>query len=153
MTRIVLDTNIIFSAFLNVNSRIGQILIRGDDYFEFYSPEYVRFELFKHKEKIKSVAGLSDEAYTEVYELIFRNIKIINHALIPFEIYKMSETLCVNIDQDDTVFVALSISLKAKLWTGDLKLTNGLKKKSFRQMISTEELYREFIHKEKQRKK
>ncbi len=29
MTKIIVDTNIVFSALLNVNSRIGQILING----------------------------------------------------------------------------------------------------------------------------
>jgi len=151
--RIVVDTNIVFSAFLNVNSRIAQILIRGRHYFEFYSPDYVKFELFKHKERIKVISGLSDNAFTEVYELIFRNINLINHALIPFEIYNLSEILCADIDLDDTVFVALSESLNARLWTGDIKLKTGLIKKDFRRIVSTEELFREFILKEQHRKK
>ena len=32
MDRIVIDSNIIFNAILNLNSRIGQILINGQDY-------------------------------------------------------------------------------------------------------------------------
>jgi len=55
MTKIVVDSNIVFSALLNTNSRIGQILINRKDYYDFYSPEYVRFEIFNHKEKIKSM--------------------------------------------------------------------------------------------------
>ena len=35
MIKIVVDTNIVFSALLNVNSRIDQILIGGSEYFEF----------------------------------------------------------------------------------------------------------------------
>jgi len=153
INKIVLDTNIIFSAFLNVNSRIAQILLRSRDYFEFYAPEYVKFELFKHKQKIKAIANLSDDGYTEVNELIFRNVIIINHALIPLGIYKKSEKLCSDIDPDDTVFVALTDSLNAKLWTGDMKLRNGLIKKSFHRIVSTEQLYKEFIHKEQHRRK
>ncbi len=53
MDRIIVDSNILFSAILNLNSRIGQILINGQDYFEFYSPKYVRTELLRYKEKIK----------------------------------------------------------------------------------------------------
>lgn len=51
MTKIIVDTNIVFSALLNTNSRIGQILINGKNYFDFYSPEYVRFEIFQHKKR------------------------------------------------------------------------------------------------------
>ena len=126
MTKIVIDTNIIFSTFLNINSRIGQILIRGREHFEFYSPEYVKTELLKYKGKIKAIAKLSENEFIEVYELVFRNINMINHALIPFEIVIKSKNLCATIDPDDSVFVALSELLNAKLWTGDLKLRKGL---------------------------
>jgi len=43
MTKIIVDTNIVFSALLNTNSRIGQILINGKNRFDFYSPAYVKF--------------------------------------------------------------------------------------------------------------
>jgi len=39
--------------------------------------------------------------------------------------------LCKDIDESDTPFVALTIELKALLWTGDKKLKEGLKKKGF----------------------
>jgi len=53
MDRIIVDSNILFSAILNLNSNIGQILINGQEYYDFYSPKYVRTELLRHKEKIK----------------------------------------------------------------------------------------------------
>lgn len=67
MIRIIVDTNIVFSALLNIDSRIGQILINGKNHFDFYSPGYVRFEIFKHKEKIKSIGKLSDDEFIEIY--------------------------------------------------------------------------------------
>lgn len=51
MTKIVVDSNIVFSALLNINSRIGQILINGSKHYEFYSPEYIRQEIIEHQEK------------------------------------------------------------------------------------------------------
>ncbi len=56
MTKIIIDTNIAFSAILNVNSRIGQIIINGFKYYDFYAPEYIRTELLEHQEKIKEIA-------------------------------------------------------------------------------------------------
>lgn len=41
---------------------------------------------------------------------------------------------------DDIAFVAMSIYLDAKLWTGDKKLIIGLQKYGFKRIITTEEL-------------
>ncbi|MBN1118127.1 MAG: hypothetical protein JXA77_13040 [Bacteroidales bacterium] len=46
MTKIIIDTNIVFSAILNVNSRIGQLIFNGLNYYDLYSPEYIRGELW-----------------------------------------------------------------------------------------------------------
>jgi len=153
MTKIIVDTNIVFSALLNTNSRIGQILINGKNNFDFYSPAYVKFEIFKHKEKIKSIGKLTDNEFLEIYGLILKNITILNHSIIPTEIYKNAEILCQDIDIDDTIFVAVSYFTKGILWTGDLKLINGLIKKGFKNLIKTEDLYQIFQTKERRKQK
>ena len=107
---------------MNINSRIGQILITGNRYYDFYSPEYIRFEIIEHKEKIKDIAKLTDNEFLETYEFVMRNITVLNHTLIPIEIYKKDEVLCKSIDIDDIVFVAVAEFTRGKLWTGDLKL-------------------------------
>jgi predicted nucleic acid-binding protein len=43
--KLVVDTNIVFSAVLNSNSRIARILTSGRRHFEFYSCEFLRVEL------------------------------------------------------------------------------------------------------------
>ena len=149
MTKIIVDTNIVFSALLNTNSRIGQILINGKNLFDFYSPAYIKFEILKHKEKIKSVGKLTDDEFLETYDLIVKNITILNHSIIPTEIYKKAELLCQDIDIDDTTFVAVSNFTKGILWTGDLKLLNGLMKKGYKNLIKTNDLYQLFLTKER----
>ncbi len=151
MTKIIVDTNIIFSALLNTNSRIGQILINGKNYFDFYSPAYVKFETFKHKEKIKSIGKLTDEEFIETYGLILKNITILNHSIVPIEIYKNAKIVCQDIDIDDTIFVAVSDFTKGILWTGDLKLLNGLIKKGFKNLIKTDDLYQIFLTRERRK--
>ncbi len=79
MTKIIIDSNIAFSAILNFNSRIGQIIINGSKYYDFYSPEYIR----------------------------------------------------------------------GKLWTGDKKLIKGLTGIGFKRLITTDNLYEDFIKKDK----
>jgi predicted nucleic acid-binding protein len=60
--KIVVDTNIVFSAILNTQSRIGQILINGSEYFDYYSVGFLKQEIIKHKFKILKITG-----YTELY--------------------------------------------------------------------------------------
>ena len=79
MIKIIVDSNILFSAVLNINSRIGQIIINGQEFYDFYAPKYARTEILKHKDKIKKIAQLNDEEFLEVYELIFGYITILNH--------------------------------------------------------------------------
>lgn len=146
MTKIVVDTNIVFSALLNTNSKIGQILIIGKNHFDFYSPAFVRFEIFKHKEKIKSIGKLTDNEFLETYGLILKNITILNHSIIPTETYKNAELLCQDIDINDTTFVAVSVFTKGILWTGDLKLINRLIKKGYKDLIKADDLYQIFLN-------
>ncbi|MFO7891395.1 MAG: PIN domain-containing protein [bacterium] len=152
MNKIIIDTNILFSALLNTDSRIGQILINGKRYYDFYAPEYIREEIIEHRDKIKTIAKLSDDDFIELYELILRNITILNHTLIPTNIYKKAEKLCETIDLDDTIFVAVAEFTRGKLWTGDKKSINGLSGKGYKRLIRTDEIYRNFISKRKRKK-
>jgi len=147
--RITVDTNILFSALLNINSRIGQILLMGPRYYDFFAPQYIRIEILEHQEKIKKIAGITDDQFIELNHLILRNIKILNHKLIPPEFYKKAENLCHSIDLDDTAFIAITEYTRSKLWTGDKSLINGLKAKGYDRVISTNELFTDFLDKKK----
>ena len=46
----------------------------------------------------------------------------------------------MDIDINDTIFVALAKNLKAKIWTGDKVLIAGLKNKRFKDVITTREM-------------
>lgn len=122
MRRIVVDTNVAFSTFLNINSHIGQILLNGGRYYDFYAPEYIKYELIEHKERIKNIGKLSEDRFVELYGLILQNVRTINHSLIPNSIYQSALETCQGIDIDDTPFVAINDYLRGKLWTGDKRL-------------------------------
>ncbi len=152
MTKIIVDSNIIFSAMLNLDSRIAQILINGGDLYDFYAPKYVRTEIWEHQDKLKKIAKLDDEEFIEVYELVLKNITILDHSIIPIEKYQKAAEICKTIDVEDTIFVAFSYFLKCKLWTGDKKLINGLIKKEKEMTISTTDFYKDFLQKNKHKK-
>jgi len=52
--RIVIDTNVAFSAILNTNSKIARVLLHPRSKFNFYSTEQLINEIEEHKD-VKSV--------------------------------------------------------------------------------------------------
>jgi predicted nucleic acid-binding protein len=147
MTKIVVDTNIVFSTFLNINSRIGQVLL-SVGHFQFFAPDYIRHEVLHHKPKIKKIANLTENEFIELYELILGNITVLNLSLIPTETFQKAEMMCRSIDLDDTAFVAVTDFIGGKLWTGDLKLINGLKEKGYKQLTQTHNIFQDYLNKE-----
>lgn len=146
--KIVVDTNIVFSGILNSNSKIGALLIKSKDYFDFFSVDQLKKELTTHKNKIINITGYGEAEYIEIQELLTTKIKFIRDEIIPKQDLIKAEQLLQEIDLDDTVFLALAMHLDAKLWTGDLKLTKGLKDKNIKNTISTNELYKIYLKKE-----
>jgi len=138
--KIVVDTNIIFSALLNSNNTIGDLLLNPDMYFEFYSCNYMRYEIQKHWERLKKISKLSDEQLEVSYSHVLSRLKFINEEIIPVETWLAAEKITQNIDIDDIDFVALTKFLRATLWTGDKMLYNGLKKTNFKKVVNTTEL-------------
>lgn len=135
--KIVVDTNIVFSAILNSSGRIGKILIHSKGHFQFYTCHFLKTELLKHRRKLQKITGLEITAIEELESLIIKNITFINESLIPEKIMTSTEKMLTGIDINDTPFVALTRHLKAKLWTGDKQLANGLITKKFKSVINT----------------
>ena len=50
--RIVIDTNIAFSAILNTNSRIARLFLQPKSHLNFYSTEQLLAEITEHKDKL-----------------------------------------------------------------------------------------------------
>ena len=138
--KIVVDTNIIFSALLNTNGTIGDLLFNSKGVFEFYSCNYMRYEIDKHRKKLQSISKLSDKQLEESCSKIIGRINFINEELIPVRIWISSNKLAEDIDAYDVDFIALTRYLKGRLWTGDKELYNGLRKKGFNLVVTTSEL-------------
>ena len=137
---IIVDTNIVFSAILNSTSRIGKVLLNSGNHFQFYTCNFLKSELFNHRNKIQKLTGLSASETEELEDLVTTNIKFINERIIPAKTVLQSEKLIADIDPGDIPFLALTIQMKGRLWTGDKKLIEGLKAKSFYDCITTQEI-------------
>ncbi len=115
MTKIIVDSNFIFSAILNVINRIGQVLLNGTGFYDFYAPKYLRNELWDHRDKVKKIGKFDDDQFIEVYELVLKNVRLLNHAVVPNFKYEQALELCEDVDFDDTSFIAFSLFLKCKI--------------------------------------
>lgn len=146
--KIVVDSNVVFSAILNTGSNIGQIILVGSKYFDFLSINFLKSEITRHKEKIKQISGYGDEKYFNTYELITSKIQFFNEVLLSDHSITTAFDYTKDIDVDDTLFVALTEHCNAKLWTGDKKLLSGLRNKGYENTITTAELYEKFIQEE-----
>ena len=138
--KIVVDTNIVFSAILNSQSWIGQILLYSDKNVKFYSPRYLQTEIQKHKQKIRKYTSLSDSEIDEIIDTLYTKINFISEEFIPKEVLIVADELTRDVDYDDVMFVALAIHLRCKLWTGDKILMNTLTQKGFKRFITTSEI-------------
>jgi len=138
--KIVVDTNIIFSAILNSQSWIAQILLHSDKSVKFYSPRYLQVEIQNHFQKIKTITKLGDSEVFELIDTLYTKIHFISEEFIPKDVLLVAEDLTKDVDFDDVMFVALSLHLNCRLWTGDKILVNALIKKGFKRFVKTQEL-------------
>ncbi|MCF8372783.1 MAG: hypothetical protein K9H64_14255 [Bacteroidales bacterium] len=137
---ISLDTNIIFSGLVNTKSTIGDLLINSDEYFQFYSCSYMRFEIEKHWQKLLKASRLTESELRESQYRLFRKIHFFNEELISGESWDKAKNLVEDIDIDDIDFVAINEHLNGILWTGDKALYNGLKTKGYNKICNTSDI-------------
>lgn len=139
--KVVVDTNIIFSAILNTEGTIADLLL-SDNPFDFHAPSYIWNELSENENKLLKILGFDSSG--QLYELKFmitQNIKFISEFQINERTWEIAQNLTTDIDFDDIAFVALAIHLEGILWTGDKKLRTGLAQKGFDSVINTQELF------------
>jgi len=127
--KVVVDTNVVFSALLSDNSKQREILLKTD--YEFLSPNFIFIELFKYKEKIKKYSRLNDTEILEYFSIIIENIQFIRPDTVTEINLQSAYDLCKDVDEKDTVFIALALEFDANLWTGDKKLMAHLESKGF----------------------
>jgi predicted nucleic acid-binding protein len=129
MTTIIVDTNIIFSALVNKNSKIATFLLDPNE--ALVMPKFGFVELFKHKEKICAVSKHSQDEILEILYELMRHIEFFDENKISKKALKEAWELVKDIDPKDIIFVALTLEIDGLLWTGDKKLRSGLKSKGF----------------------
>jgi len=129
--RVVVDTNIIFSALLREHNRYADALIKNEQGHEYFGVYFTIVELFKHKERIRQYSELSEEDTLEALYELLKQIHFLNDGIISAGSWKTAMQLVHDVDIKDVPNVALAIELNAKLWTGDEALKTSLRSKGF----------------------
>jgi predicted nucleic acid-binding protein len=140
--RIIVDANIVFSAILNTNGKIGDLLINSGKYVEFIAPDFLRVEIKKHYTRLVKISGLTLDQIQEAEFQIYKGIKFISDEQIHITSWINAEKLVSDIDPKDTHYIAYSKHFRCKIWSGDKVLIKGLAKKGFKNFIKTDDLFK-----------
>ncbi len=134
--RVVLDSNVIFSA-----------LISGKDFYldivrthDVYMPDIVLLELQKYEARVLEKTKLSPVKFRTFIRMLFEEVTVIPKFAVSDRNWHTAYEFCKDIDEKDTPFVALSLELKMPLCTNDKQLGERLKKKGFAHLTTIEEL-------------
>lgn len=122
--KIIVDTNIVFSALLSKKNDSKFFLVTTS--YEIYSCNYLYVELSKHREKMQNLSKLSEDELLQQMDKILSRINFVNNNVIPTNFFYTAFNICKNIDENDTPFIALSLFLDGYLLTGDKNLYKNI---------------------------
>jgi predicted nucleic acid-binding protein len=137
---IVVDANIVFSAMLNVNGQIGDLLINSS-MFTFIAPNFLHHEIHSHYDKLMKVSRLPLPSIQEAEFCICKTITFMSEDMVSPANWQFAVDLVSNIDEKDIVYVAFAKQFNGFLWTGDKRLVRGLWGENFREVVTTDSLF------------
>ena len=138
--RVIVDANIVFSAILNTNGKIGNILINAT-HIRFIAPDFLRTEIKSKYSKLTAISGLTRTAVIEAEFHVCKHIEFISEEQIKISHWLSAEKLVADIDPNDVHYVAYAKHFRCKIWSGDKALAKGLEKKGYKNIITTDELH------------
>src|SRR3989338_3268869 len=117
--KIVVDSNVIFSALIRDSTTRRQIL-ECDNMLLF--PVYIFEELEKHKDELMSKSRMEKEDFDALLHLLLSKMIIVpTTSLKPHK--EEAVSIIRNIDMDDAVFIACALAYPGSIiWSGDKKL-------------------------------
>lgn len=71
---VIVDANIVFSAMLNTNSKIANILMISNNIISFIAPNFINSELTKYYSKIAKHLKIDISLLPKIQDTITRNI-------------------------------------------------------------------------------
>ena len=138
--KIVVDSNIIIFGLINTKGNEFAVLANQGDVLKFFSSKIIIEETAKKFKQISSLTRNSEnDIQTQFYNII-NTFHLIDENKINNETLLRADLLIRGLDRNDYLFLAVTIHCNALLWTGDLKLFRGLRRKGFNNIVTTKEL-------------
>jgi predicted nucleic acid-binding protein len=134
---VVIDANLLISAALTPHGLVARLIFSNSSKVQFIAPAFILEEIKANEIKICSKSKRIISDFRQDLQLILSKIMLIDDDEISDKIFRKAFDLTNIIDVKDTIYIALAISFDALLWTGDLKLLSGLKRKGYNQIITT----------------
>ena len=137
----IVDTNIVFSAVLRVESPIAKFIFSTPGLgIKLYAPEYLLEEVHRHHAKLVHLAGATPDKVNQQLGLLYQYIQFIPDNEIPLAYFVRGADLVREVDPGDIIFVALTEFFKEILWTGDKKLYNHLLDRGYQRVVDFDRL-------------
>ena len=137
--RVVVDSNIIFSALISGKEAYLDIFKRNGVYI----PDIVFSELDRYELRLIQKTKLKQTKFKNFVRMLFEEVIVIPKFAISEENWQKAYKICKDIDEKDTPFIALSLELQIPLWTNDKKLLSGVRLKGFDNIVTSEQLFDE----------
>ena len=137
---VIVDANLLISAVLNPEGTVAKLLILNDLDVEFVVPEYAWTEIQSHKNRICIANNIPFVYFDKLLTKLISFFLIFSEREVSTETIEKAFVLTSDIDKKDAIYVAFSLTLDALLWTGDLKLYRGLRRKGFKNVVTTKEM-------------
>ena len=137
---IIIDANILISGIINPFGTIPELILLKNNKTDFVLPEYAIEEIALHKSKICRLAQISSAQFEQILDSFLSYVLCFSAEVVSKQDIVTAEKLVASIDEKDAWYVAFAVALNALLWTGDIKLYKGLRKKGFMNVVTTSEM-------------
>ena len=81
MKSVVFDSNVLFSSLRSKNSALLSFFERRND-FQFYTPNFLVVEIFKHRERLRAKSRLTEDEFLELLSILMASIRFYNETMI-----------------------------------------------------------------------
>ncbi|MGH7952467.1 MAG: PIN domain-containing protein [Limisphaerales bacterium] len=127
---VIVDANIAFRCLLSNRGDLRERIGPGG-YPNFFSPRFLLVELFKHKDRLAQASRSAEPELLETLYTLLSRLEFVNEKNIPMGTWIEAYRLCGSIDENDTVYVAVTLHLDGQFWTEDDKLKKVLRARGF----------------------
>jgi predicted nucleic acid-binding protein len=87
-------------------------LLQKPQNITFFACEFLKFEIFAHRERLMALTKRSHHELEEIQHLVTRHIQFISDELLDDDLLDQAEALLADIDPDDAPFLALAWQLR-----------------------------------------